>query len=250
MKVRLKKTYIFFTMFFLISTSIFANEDKGKDTDATSNNETITLPYGFYLGAKFAINQPDKEETFTPFEATASIGFEYEYKALNHFAIQPSFDISFFHYLWTGAIASHSEQENRTAFTIALTAELPLMVIFDIQKWTLSFGPSLAILARGSALDLGVKGDDESGMGLTAREEVKNINKYHWGNGRFFYPAFRIKTEYTLETGWKVGCLFSIYLPIFNLWGKKIAQTTNGKVPFLHDAIFNLSVIIHPGKRK
>ncbi len=233
------------------------NDTKNLHKDGNANASNLeetgarykTLPYGFYIGAKFVTNQIDDEEKVIPFVATATAGFEYEYK-LKYFALQPSFDLSFLHYLWTGNIASHAETENRTAFTIAFSAELPFMLNFDIQRWSISFGASLAFLARVSALDLRVKADESvSDAGLTAKEEVAFINKYHWQSGRFFYPALRLKTDYTFENGWKAGVLFSTYLPIFNAWSKKIANTATGKVPFMHDGIFTLAIIMHPGKK-
>jgi len=230
--------------------------DPNANTSASENsvnNEEVTkyktLPYGFYIGAKFVTNKIDYEEKNIPFVAVATAGFEYEYK-VKYFSLQPSFDLSFMHYLWTGSMACHAENENRTAFTIAFTAELPFMLNFDIQRWNIAFGTSFAFLARVSALDLGVKANESVVEGgLTAKDEVATINKYHWQSGRFFYPAIRLKTEYTLENGWKAGVLFSTYLPIFNAWSEKIANTTTGKVPFIHDGIFTLAIIIHPGKK-
>ena len=250
---------VFSLMSFCYLFSQENDEDVSQQTEKIDSEEVstkdelppqyTTVPYGFYVGAKFVTNQIDYEEKTIPFIATATVGFEYEYK-IGYFALQPSFDLSFMHYFWTGSLAAHAENENRTAFTIALTAELPLMLNFDIQRWSISFGASLAFLMRGSALDLGVKADESvSEGGMTAKEEVAAINKYHWQSGRFFYPAIRLKTEYTLENGWKAGVLFSTYLPIFNAWSDKIANTPTGKVPFMHDGIFTFAIVIHPGKK-
>lgn len=223
-------------------------EDRNDGSIHSKDNlpiQRVPSPFGFYIGSKFGLNKLDDEGLSTPFEATISLGFEYEY-ILKYFAIQPSCDLSFFHYLWTGILAAHSESENRTAFTIALTLELPLMFVIDIKRWSLSFGGSIACVCRVSALDLGIRSDEQSSLGTTAKEEVKHINAYHWQGGRFFYPAIRCKGEYTLENGWKVGLLFSAYLPVFNTWAK---SATKEKVPFLHDSIFNIAFVIHPGKK-
>ena len=224
--------------------------DNVSENSAVSSKDSVKVnkipsPFGFYIGSKFGLNSLDDGGLSTPFEATVSLGFEYEY-IFKYFAIQPSVDLSFFHYLWTGNVAAHSESENRTAFTIALTLEFPLMFVLNIKRWSLSFGGSIACVCRVSALDLGIRSDEESSLGTTAKEEVKHINAYHWQGGRFFYPALRLKGEYTLESGWKVGLLFSAYLPIFNTWAK---SATKEKVPFLHDSIFNIAFVIHPWRR-
>ncbi|MGP1437549.1 MAG: hypothetical protein ACTTKH_00585 [Treponema sp.] len=240
----IKKIWIVFIVFILINANIFSQET------VEDEGEAITFPYGFYFGPKFVVNQVDDEGLYTPFEASVAFGFEYEYRAAKYFEIQPSLELSFLHHLWTGKMASLSEIENKTAFTFAFTAELPLMLAFDIQKWTVSFGPSLAVLIRFSALDLGIKGSDIGNNKITASEEVAKINSYFWQEGRWFYPALRTKCEYTFNTGWKVGLLFSAYLPISNIWASAKAETSTGKIPFFHDSIFNLSIIMHPGKKK
>lgn len=238
-----KRIFVVIVIFFVVNISIFAQEE-------TSERQSITFPYGFYFGPKFVVNQVDDEKLYTPFEVSFALGFEYEHRVAKYFEIQPSFELSFLHHLWTGKMASLSEIENRTAFTFAFTAELPFMLIFDIQKWSLSFGTSLAILFRFSALDLGIKSGDVGVNGITAKEEVSKINSYFWQEGRWFYPALRLKCEYTFESGWKAGLLFSAYLPISNAWASPKAYTSTGKIPFFHDSIFNLSIIMHPGKKK
>lgn len=236
---------ILIVVFIAISLSVFAQE--GSEAPVV---EATTSSFGFYFGPKFVVNQVDEEGLYTPFESTFALGFEYEYRVAKYFEIQPSLELSFLHHLWTGKMASISEVENRTAFTFAFTAELPFMLIFDIQKWNLSFGTSLAVLIRFSALDLGIKGTDIGRNRITAKEEVSKINSYFWQDGRWFYPALRAKCEYTFENGWKAGLLFSAYLPISNIWTSSKAETSSGKIPFFHDSIFNLAVIMHPGKRK
>lgn len=262
---RIAKYGSLLVFFLLVSAPIIAQEsgtessenlkDDVVESDSSKNSsnnkgniQPLPHPCGFYLGSKFAINKIDDEGSRHPFETSFSLGFEYEWKFARYFALTPSLDLSFFHYLWTSDIATHAESENRTAFTIAFTMELPFMFVFDLKRWNISFGASLAILARGSALDLGIKKDDVSPTGLTAKEEVKKINAYHWQNGRFFYPAIKLKGEYIFDNGWKIGILFSNYIPIFNAWSKQIVDTQSGKMPFMHDAIFGLAVIIHPAK--
>ena len=240
-----KKILIIVAIFIAISANIFAEEDEN-----ATEKVAITFPYGFYFGPKFVVNQPDSEGLYSPFEASFALGFEYEYRIAKYFEICPSIELSFLHHLWTGKMASISEVENRTAFTFAFTTELPFMLIFDIQNWSLSFGTSLAVLFRFSALDLGIKAGDIGVNGITAKEEVSKINQYFWQEGRWFYPALRAKVEYTFESGWKAGLLFSAYLPISNAWASPKAETLTGKIPFFHDSIFNLAVIMHPGKKK
>jgi|GEM_PF-528776 len=259
---RITKYSLLLVFFLLFSSLLIAQEseieddeddDETNELDVSKKNDddkeqALPHPCGFYLGSKFAINKIDDNENFHPFEVSFSLGFEYEWKFAKYFALAPSLDLSFFHYLLASEIAAHAETENRTAFTIAFTMELPFMFVFDIERWSLSFGGSLAILARGSALDLGIKKDSFSYTGLSAKEEVKKINAYHWQGGRFLYPAIRLKGEYTFDNGWKAGLLFSSYIPLFNIWNDKIADTQTGKVPFMHDAIFNLAIIMHPPK--
>lgn len=239
-----KKTWILVAVFIALTVNAFTQENDENKKDV------VTIPYGFYFGPKFVVNQVDEEKLYTPFEASFALGFEYEYRVAKYFKIEPSLELSFLHHLWTGKMASLAELENRTAFTFVFTAELPFMLPFDIQRWTLSFGTSLAVLIRFSALDLGVKAGDIGRNRITAKEEISKINSYFWQEGRWFCPALRAKVEYTFESGWKAGLLFSTYLPISNSWASPKAETSSGKIPFFHDSIFNLVVVIHPGKKK
>ncbi|MGP1439220.1 MAG: hypothetical protein ACTTJ3_00580 [Treponema sp.] len=240
----IKKIWIIVAILIALNINTFAQENSN-DLEV----EARTFPYGFYFGPKFVVSQVDEQGCYSPFEASFALGFEYGYRVAKYFEIQPSFELSFLHHLWTGKMVALSEIENRTAFTFAFTAELPFMLAFDVQRWTLSFGASLALLIRFSALDLGVKGDEIGRNRITAKEEVSKINSYFWQEGRWFYPAIRAKCEYTFESGWKAGLLFSAYLPISNIWASPKAETSSGKIPFFHDSIFNLAIIIHPGKK-
>ncbi len=254
----MKKQLIISLLLLSFFPFLYANEESGRKENEMEKTEIdkiaslpLPAPYGFYFGAKFSLNKIDEEQKFQTFATSAMFGFEYNARISKHFEIVPSFDLTLWHYLLAGEVAAHSEPENRTAFTIAFSFELPFMVAFDIERFSISFGVSLATFIRGSVLDLGIKAEEGAEEnGISAKEEVKRINQYHWKSGRWFYPAVRFESGYVFESGWRAGLIFASYIPIFNIWNKAVANTKSGKVGFLHDAIFSIAISVHPPQKE
>lgn len=209
-------------------------------------------PFGFYFGSEVVISATGRTAD-PPAGVSLNLGGEYEYRILKHLSIAPSLDFSFFHYGWISGKTAEKlplnkayicETENRTALTFAFLLDMPVLAVFDVKDWTVSFGGGLSFLTRFGVLEPGVK-PEEKGRdgGLPAKEELKKINAYFWENGRFFYPSFRFKTEYTFASGWKTGIQLKAFLPVFNLWDKEAPKFSDGM-------IIQIGVILHPAKRK
>lgn len=228
-----KKIFAVFISFFICLSLFCAEKEPAFEPS----------PWGGYFGSKVILNKPDTKNKTIPAAFSLLAGAEYEHTLVRYLAIIPSLDFSAFHYLWTGHAAALSETENRTAFVFMSKAELPLMLVFKPDNWTVSLGAGLAFLIRFAALDLGVKPEDKGRSGLSAKEEVKLINKHLWKSGRWVYPSLRFKTEYTFSSGWKTGAMINIYLPVFNAW-------TKPKTPFSNELMVQLGIILHPAQKK
>ncbi len=220
------------------------NEIEQVEPEQVDKTKTETSDFGFYFGPELVISNIgiDKSQSLG---VSTNIGLEYEYKAMKYLSFIPSLDVSIFHYNFSGnastGLAYISAIENRTALSLAFLLDIPLMARFDINSWVLSVGGGLALFLRGAFLEPGVKPDDLSGSGRTAKETVKLINSYFWKKGRFFYPSLAFKTEYIFKSGWKAGLKFKAFIPIYNAW-----DSSNQN--FADSHIFQISVILHPAK--
>lgn len=216
------------------------------------DNTNAASLFGFYLGSEIIISKTGRKVD-PPAGLSLNIGFECEYRVLKHLTLAPSLDFSFFHYGWIAGINKNGdpvnktyicEPENRTALTFVFLLDMPVLAAFDINSWTVAFGGGLALLSRFGALEPGVSADEKSSLNsLTAKEELQKINRWFWQNGRFFYPSFRFKTEYTFDSGWKTGIQLKAFLPIFNLWDSAKSRFSDG-------LIVQVGVILHPAKTK
>lgn len=230
--ISIKKIFIIFISFFICLSSF------GEETNTVQKPS----PWGFYFSSNIIINKPDNENKTIPAAVSLSAGTEYEYEFAKYLMVNPSLDISVFHYLWTGSAAALSEPENRTALVFLTKAELPLSFVFKTGNWTFTTGAGIAFFIRFGVLDMGVKPGDRGRVGLTAKEEIKFINKHFWKDARWLYPSMRFKTEYTFASGWKTGAMINIYLPLFNAWAKP-------KTPFSNELMLQLGIILHPVKK-
>lgn len=203
-----------------------------------------SYPFGFYFGTSVILCDTE-QNTNPPAGVAFNLGGEYEYRFAKYGAINPSLDFSFFHYGWLNRRAYITELENRTALVFNFMADIPVLVHFDLKPWSVSFGGGLGFLIRFGVLEPGVDANEEITKGITASQELKEINKYFWKNGRFLYPSLRFKTEYTFNSGWKIGIMLKTYIPLFNSWDK-----LEPRVNFIEGTIIQTGVIIHPAKIK
>lgn len=253
-----KKIKLIVLLFLSFNIFIFAQEtgipvnEEGKITDSLDADHQYVeppaqikpYPFGFYFGTSIILCDTEQNAN-SPASIAFNLGCEYEYKFAKYVAIHPSVDFSFFHYGWLNRRAYITELENRTALVFNFMADIPVLVHFNLKSWSISFGGGLGFLIRFGVLEPGVNANEQLTKGITASQEIKEINKYLWKNGRFLYPSLRFKTEYTFNSGWKVGIMLKTYIPIFNSWDKLEPQ-----IHFIEGTIIQTGVIIHPAKIK
>ncbi len=243
------------------SSSTEANEAKAENSVEDKNSQTTendkekaietapkinTSDFGFYFGPELLLSETTVNSTqISNLGVSTNIGLEYEFKPIKYFSFLPSLDVSIFHYDFIGTDSNGrayiSEIENRTALSVAILLDIPVMARFDINSWVISLGGGIALFMRGAFLEPGVDPNELNSLGLSAKESVKLVNSYFWKKGRFFYPSLAFKFEHIFKSGWKAGLKFKALIPIYNVW-----DSTNTN--FADSHIFQISVILHPAK--
>ncbi|UTC63857.1 hypothetical protein E4O00_08010 [Treponema sp. OMZ 788] len=251
----IKKTNLFFSILLIIclSFNLYAQEaekkqgteEKNKQTAETVQPKALTKEpsdFGFYIGTSIIFSSL-KKQAAPPMGTALNLGAEYEYKGIKMLSIVPSLDFSLFHYGFYSKKAYICEIENRVALTMSFLLDVPFLARFDLKRWTISMGGGLAFFMRFGLLEPGIKPNDSGPEGLKASDEVKEINRYFWQQGRFIYPSLRLKAEYTLESGWKAGVQLKTYLPFSNLWDKLKSKGSDG-------LMVQVGIVLHPAVKK
>lgn len=251
----IKKTNLFFSTLLLIflSFNIYTQETEAKqeieqkteETNKADQTEVLTkVPsdFGFYFGTEIILSSL-KKRVSQPFSTALNFGAEYEYKGIKYFSIVPSLDFSIFYYSLLNQKAYICEIENRTGLAMSFLLDTPFMARFDIKSCTISIGGGLAFFIRYALLAPGINPSASGSGGLSTAAELKEINKYFWQKGRFFYPSLRFKTEYTFTSGWKTGLQIKTFFPLSNAWDNTACKWTDG-------LIIQAGVVLHPPVKK
>lgn len=135
----------------------------------------------------------------------------------NYFVtIEPRLSLYTQYYIWNNSkkAALPTEIENRTAMVLEFMLDLPVVFTLQVSKKTdVEFFIGPAFLFRGGFLASGIQSGD-SGTSGSAGSDVKEINKWFWDNGRWFY--------FSLGASWMIHALphltlgpeIHLYLPI------------------------------------
>jgi len=167
-------------------------------------------------------------------------GAEYRYPLTPEIDFAPSGSLYTVQYLFADGRALPAEIENRTAFVPSLLLDASFLYHIERDRFLYSFGGGPAILVRYAFLESGVPADAiNPGETLNAGDQVKAVNEYFWGSGRWLYPMLQAGVRYKLETGWGAGLTVRAGIPIFNAWSQP-------KVPFADSFMLLASLTITP----
>jgi hypothetical protein len=215
-------------------------------------------PWTFFGGLNLLINSNGAGVTFVginpdgstgglssaPSPIAGFLGVEYRYPIKRDVLIAPSISLYGLRYLWADDRALPAELENRTAFVPTLLIDCPFLYRVERGRMLYTFGGGPAVTLRWGFLESGVGKDEKSySEDMTAGDQVKEVNKYLWGSGRWFYPMLAGTARYRLDNGWGAGLNLRIGIPIFNLWSKP-------SVPFYDSMMIMAALAITPPAKK
>ncbi len=247
--------HIFLLHFFIVLTSllpIFAQElsESSENVDnqkakverkqednlqeETKSSPNKTLPWSFFFGVQ-AINYADttiSSQITNNFALNAMIGTEYMYEINPYVAIAPAFSFSVVHYGNSNHHVSPADLENRIATALFGVLDVPVLGVLPLGNWRLSLGGGISFLLRGAFRAVNVSG--------VTSDDVAEVNRALWAQGRFIAPSIQMRVAYTLESGWRIACFGKSIVPISNLWAK-----SNGKkMPFYDGLMTQFGITI------
>ena len=215
-------------------------------------------PWSFFGGLNLIINSNGAGVTFVginpdgstgglssaPSPIAGFLGAEYRYPIMKDVLIAPSISLYGLRYLWADDRALPAEIENRTAFVPTLLIDCPFLYRVEKGRMLYTFGGGPGFTLRWGFLESSVGKNEKSySEDMTAGDQVKEVNKYLWGSGRWFYPILSGTARYRLENGWGAGLNLRVGIPIFNLW-------STPSVPFYDSMMIMAALAITPPAKK
>lgn len=208
----MKKNKIFLCsiLFFLISFSIFSQEENSPETSSRPFDFFACIDAGLYLN-------PEQAELNS---APSPINFEITFGALipNYtlFAFQPSLTFFMMNHLLYEDRALPAEIENRTSTTLSFYLNLPLAFSLELPKSEFHATAGIGTMIRFAFLASGVRADDE-GFSGSAKEDIKIINKWFWSKLHWLYATVEADWLYEVTPALSAGPFVSIKLPVGSL---------------------------------
>lgn len=167
----------------------------------------------------------DKKSAPSPIVYPITLGLVYPPQGSISFQPQLSFFTNYYLYS-EDKKAAPAEIENRTATVFSFLLDLPVEYQFKLsEKHSITAGGAASILARFGILSSGVKSSD-TGTSGSASDDVKEINKWFWKNGRFFYLQGNVNYMYKFSDSIKAGPELKIYLPCGSLFSGEGMNST------------------------
>lgn len=189
---------------------------KGKDFKSSENfREFIrSLDYVLDFGPSVYVNTKSTLVS-APSPAFFPVSMGILWPNYTFIAMQPSVSVSYMYYLWHDGMALPAEVENRTALTVNILANLPMMVQLYMKKSRVQIMGGIAFLGRVGMLPPGVS-ENDSGESGSAGGDLKLINKWFYDNTRFLYISTGVSWLFNLneEGTKKAGPEIKAYLPI------------------------------------
>jgi len=107
--------------------------------------------------------------------------------------------------------------ENRTARVMGFLLGLQLAGHFELTprlRIRAYGGPAadLRIALIASGLNEGLDDMDE------IRRDTNLVRSYFWSRGRWFKPLVGVGADYTLNSGFRLGVDFRVWMPVYRLW--------------------------------
>ena len=164
-----------------------------------------------------------------PMPVLPSPGAGASFRANDIFRAEFTLDLYTTHYGYPAALNRPVpvEIEHRTARVIGCILGFQLAGYFDVTPnvTVRAYGgpaADLRMILVASGLTAGLDDMDE------VRREVDLVRNYFWSKGRWFLPFIGVGADYTLNSGFKVGLDFRVWVPVYRLWTGENLPTVEG----------------------
>ncbi len=189
------------------------------------------LSFTLHFSPTFILNSdnPKNSESF-PVAVPISFGIVIPNRSFVSFQPRLSFFSNYYFLTEKGAYPAENDSKTATAFSFLL--DLPASLTFTAEeKHSFELSAGLSFLMRFATLSHGIKENDSGFNGITAKQELSEINKYFWKDAHFLYVSTGFSYLYSISKKISAGPEIQFYLPcgqIFSGNGMNEAMFTIG----------------------
>lgn len=193
-----------------ITIEIPVNEKEDKSF-LERTNLILQFAPSFYISPESHNNKSNVVNIYYPFTIGALWPNDF------FISFQPTLTFFTMEHLWFDKYALPAEIENRTSTTLSFMLNLPAVYTLTLKnKSSFYFSAGFGLFLRFGLLANGVNKSD-SGFSGTAEQDLKNINKWFWGNAHWLYLTFGASWLYPISSTIKAGPVLNAYIPIGTL---------------------------------
>lgn len=214
----LKKLTLALFLFAIISGGLLSAQELSEEKN--TGQVTQEVPKSFFDSLSFIIKMPatvylnmaDKSAS-APSPILFTPGFGFIWPNDTFISFEPSANFFFSYFLWYDGRALPAEIENRTASTLSVLLDLPVVFALNLEHAKLQLNAGASILMRFGWLS---QGNDES-----LKDEVELINDYFWSKARFLYLSGGASWIFSLPSNTQFGPFLNIYAPIGSIFARE-----------------------------
>ena len=194
------------------------------------NNEGFFKKISWFGEGSVLFFLEDNGTESDPMPILPSPGFGASYPLTDFFRLEFSLDMYFTHYGYSYNLerAVPDAIENRTAQVIGFIIALEAAWYYDVNSFmTLrAFGGPAADL-RLVLVASNLSNETSSSMD-DIRERTNKVRNYFWSSGRWFMPVAGTGVDFTLNSRFKLGIDFRVWIPMYRLWSGEDLPAAEG----------------------
>lgn len=202
----------------LISGGFLFAQETGDEQNSTGI--TQEEPKSFFDSLSFIIKMPttvylnlSDRTASSPSPILFTPGFGFIWPNDSFISFEPSANFFYSYYLWHNGRALPAEIENRTASTLSVLLDFPVVFALNMEHTKLQLNAGASIFMRFGWLS---PGTDES-----LQNDVDQINNYFWSKARFLYLSGGISWIVSLPSHTKFGPFLNIYAPVGSIFAQE-----------------------------
>ncbi|MCL2130426.1 MAG: hypothetical protein FWH35_08740 [Treponema sp.] len=208
-----RKLFLLFLLFFIISFSLFAQENDAEEDGGGG----FLSRFDWFLKGTVLLFPEDNGMYSDPMPILPSWGAGISFSFTKIFKLELGYDYYMTYYGYNLGRAVPNAIENRTARVIGSLLALEAAAYFNfgsLLTLRVYAGPAADLRIIYMARDLNEDLDDLDAIG----EDVDNIKKYFWGEGRWFMPVMGVGLDFTISPKIKLGIDLRVWAPLYKAW--------------------------------
>jgi len=210
--------YIFFVILFF-SFVLFPLVSQENNNEGENSQSFFNKISWFGVGSVLFFPEDNGNEG-GPMPVLPSPGLGISYPLNDFFRLEASLDLYYTHYGYSYNLSRPvpDEIENRTAQVIGFVLAVEAAWYYELNSlFTLRvFGGPAADLRL--VLVAGNLSNETSASMDDIRSRTDKVRSYFWSSGRWLMPVAGVGTDFKLNSRFKLGVDFRVWMPMYKLW--------------------------------